>query len=135
VWLVAAVFAACLLVSFGRRRYELATGARAERPALADLTVAFLDHLVVISTCLTAVSAWLYLDLDAPTGRYRTWILILLFPLVLLLLFRYLALVMLHKQGGDAVATISGDRTLVGVAGLAGLVFGLTVVATYLSVR
>lgn len=127
-WLVVCVFSACLLVSLGRRRQELSSGAQLQRPALARLSVPFLDHLLVVTAALTAVALWEYLSSQSPAAGYRTLHLVLLAPVALLVLFRYLELVMLRGSGGDAVQTLFRDRTLLGTAVAGGLIFAATVV-------
>ncbi|MEI5100019.1 UbiA prenyltransferase family protein [Streptomyces sp. PmtG] len=128
-WLVVFVFSASLLVSLGRRRHELSSGARMQRPALARLSVSFLDHLLVVTAAVTAVALWEYLASESPAAGNGSVHLLLLAPVALLVLFRYLELVMLRGSGGDAVQTLFRDRTLLGAVAVGGLIFAVTVVA------
>ncbi|MFJ8581760.1 UbiA prenyltransferase family protein [Micromonospora sp. NPDC093277] len=112
-WLLTAVFTLCLLLTLGKRRQELHTTGAVHRPALRGYTVALADQLMQLSAALTAGSYLLYLRDEAPLGHYDSTAAILLTPMAVFGLFRYLQLVLVHNAGGSPVRVLVRDPALV----------------------
>jgi 4-hydroxybenzoate polyprenyltransferase len=129
VWLVLAVFAGCLLVSLGRRQYELNAGRPGTRPALAGYSAAFIDQIIIISAMLTATAILLYLSMQAPIQPHRTAGVLLLGPIAIFAVFRYLQVVVVKAGGADAVRTLVRDPAMIGSAVVGLCVFGALLAA------
>ncbi|MFE9201480.1 UbiA prenyltransferase family protein [Micromonospora sp. NPDC007230] len=112
-WLLTAVFTLCLLLTLGKRRQELHSTGGEHRPALRGYTVALADQLMQLSATLTAGSYLLYLRNEAPLGDYASTALVLLTPMAVFGLFRYLQLVLVHNAGGSPVRVLVRDPALV----------------------
>ncbi|MFL4908197.1 UbiA prenyltransferase family protein [Streptomyces sp. MMS24-I2-30] len=91
-WLLLSVFALCLLFVFGKRRAELARGHAAHRPALRGYTVAYLDHLTVISATLATVAYLLCVRTDVALYQGTATLVLLTAPCAFFAVFRYLQL-------------------------------------------
>jgi decaprenyl-phosphate phosphoribosyltransferase len=119
-WLLLSVFALCLLFVFGKRRAELARGNAAHRPALRGYTVAYLDHLTIISATLATVGYLLCIRTDVVLHQGTATLILLTAPCAFFAVFRYLQLLAVGQGGADPVRTLSGDRLLIG----SGLLWG-----------
>jgi hypothetical protein len=112
-WLLTAVFTLCLLLALGKRRQELRSSGGTHRPALRGYTVALTEQLMQLSAALTAGSYLLYLRDEAPLAGYASVAAVLLTPMAVFGLFRYLQLVLVHDVGGNPVRTLVRDPALV----------------------
>ncbi|MFJ6194819.1 UbiA prenyltransferase family protein [Micromonospora sp. NPDC092111] len=112
-WLLTAVFTLCLLLILGKRRQELNATGGVHRPALRGYTVALTEQLMQLSATLTAGSYLLYLRDEAPLGEYASTAVVVLTPMAVFGLFRYLQLVLVHDAGGNPVRTLVRDPALV----------------------
>jgi len=112
-WLLTAVFTLCLLLTLGKRRQELHSTGVVHRPALRGYTVPLVDQLMQLSATLAAGCYLLYLRDEAPLGDYASTALILLTPMAVFGLFRYLQLVLVHNAGGSPVRVLVRDPALV----------------------
>lgn len=110
-WLVPCVFLLCLVLVLGKRRRELDHADAAHRPALGSYTRALIDQLLMLSAGLTATAFLLFLNEDP--GQHSGPAVLLLVPMVLLGLFRYLQKVAVSGAGADPVGTLLGDRIIV----------------------
>jgi len=119
---VLAVFSACLLLSLTRRRHELGQTGSAHRPALSGYSLYFIDQVATLSAVLTAATVMLYLATEAPIEPYRMVGTVLLGPVAVFALFRYLQLVFVRGGGGDVVGTLLRDPLMV----LSGAIWGGT---------
>jgi decaprenyl-phosphate phosphoribosyltransferase len=116
-WLVVAVFSMCLLLLIGKRRHELITAGLAHRPALSGYSVELTDQLLPLCGVLSIVSGLTYLATDAPFGAYQRVAMLLSTPFALFVLFRYLQVLVVHRDGGDPVRILLRDRAMA-VAGV-----------------
>ncbi|BCL12359.1 UbiA prenyltransferase family protein [Micromonospora sagamiensis] len=112
-WLVTAVFTLCLLLALGKRRQELRSTGGGHRPALRGYTVALTEQLMQLSATLTAGSYLLYLREEAPLGVHASVAAVLLTPMAVFGLFRYLQLVLVHDAGMRPVRILVRDPALV----------------------
>lgn len=112
-WLLTAVFTLCLLLTLGKRRQELHSTGGDHRPALRGYTVALTEQLMQLSATLTAGSYLLYLRDEAPLGAHASTAAVLLTPMAVFGLFRYLQLVLVHHAGGSPVRMLVRDPALV----------------------
>ncbi|WDZ83530.1 UbiA prenyltransferase family protein [Micromonospora cathayae] len=112
-WLLTAVFTLCLLLTLGKRRHELRSTGGEHRPALRGYTVPLTEQLMQLSAALTAGSYLLYLRDEAPLAGYASIAAVLLTPMAVFGLFRYLQLVLVHDVGGNPVRTLVRDPALV----------------------
>jgi 4-hydroxybenzoate polyprenyltransferase len=129
-WLLVAAFSICLLLLIGKRRHELITAGPAHRPALRGYSVELTDQLLPLCGVLSVVSGLTYLATESPLGDYRQLAVLLSAPFALLVLFRYLQVLVVHREGGDPVRTLLRDRVLAvtGVVWLGALVVLMAVV-------
>jgi 4-hydroxybenzoate polyprenyltransferase len=129
-WLMVAVFSMCLLLLIGKRRHELITAGLAHRPALHGYSVELTDQLLPLCGVLSIVSGLTYLATDAPFGAYQQLAVLLSAPFALFVLFRYLQVLVVHRDGGDPVRILLRDRSMVvaGALWLGALAVILTVV-------
>lgn len=128
-WLVTAVFTLCLLLALGKRRQELRSTGGVHRPALRGYTVALTEQLMQLSAALTAGSYLLYLRDEAPLATYAPLAAVLLTPMAVFGLFRYLQLVLVHDVGGNPVRTLVRDPALVANTALWAVLSGVFLVA------
>jgi decaprenyl-phosphate phosphoribosyltransferase len=128
IWLVVCVLCLCLLLGFGKRRAELATGAK-HRPALAGYTMQLLEQLILLNAVLVLTSYLLYLNGEAPVGPYAYAAVLVSTPFGLFAVFRYLQVLLVDRGGGDPVKTLVRDRAMVVDFLLWGVFLGLTVAA------
>jgi 4-hydroxybenzoate polyprenyltransferase len=111
-WLLICTVLLALVVSFGKRRYELTT---LEEPALHrrnldHYSTALLDQLVAITAGGTLLAYAMYtVDGDSVPADRRMMFTI---PLVAYAIFRYLFLVYQRGHGGSPETTLLTDRTL-----------------------
>lgn len=112
-WLLTTVFTLCLLLTLGKRRQELHSTGGGHRPALRGYTIPLTEQLMQLSATLTAGSYLLYLRNDAPLGTYASIAAVLLTPMAVFGLFRYLQLVLVHHAGGSPVRILVRDPALV----------------------
>ena len=116
-WLLVAVFSICLLLLVGKRRHELLTAGPAHRPALRGYSVELTDQLLPLCGVLSVVAGLTYLTTDSPLGDYRQLAVLLSAPIALFVLFRYLQVLVVHREGGDPVRMLLRDRAMA-VAGV-----------------
>jgi decaprenyl-phosphate phosphoribosyltransferase len=112
-WLLTAVFTLCLLLALGKRRQELCSTGGDHRPALRGYTVALTEQLMQLSATLTAGCYLLYLRGEAPLGTHAAMAAVLLTPMAIFGLFRYLQLVLVHHAGGSPARILVRDPALV----------------------
>ncbi|MFE0424780.1 UbiA prenyltransferase family protein [Streptomyces sp. NPDC058953] len=116
-WLAVCVFSFCLLLSLGKRRHELTAAERGHRPALRGYTIAFVDHLIALIACLTAVSYLLFLHEDPVFAGAAHTTALLSALCALFGLARYLQVLLVEEGGGNPVRILLRDRvTLVNSA-------------------
>lgn len=108
--LLICVYCACVALSLGKRRHELASSDGLHRPALAAYSVPFLDHVVVVNlvTALVGYVAFLW-TLRPPYGAVLA---VVTFPFASFTVYRYLQMVMVERSGGDPVDDLIGDRPM-----------------------
>ena len=111
-WLLVAVFSLCLLLLTGKRRHELITAGLAHRPALHGYSVELTDQLLPLCGVLSVVSGLTYLATDSPFGDYQQVAVLLSAPFALFVLFRYLQVLVVHREGGDPVRMLLRDRAM-----------------------
>jgi 4-hydroxybenzoate polyprenyltransferase len=116
-WLLVAVFSVCLLLLIGKRRHELITAGPAHRPALGGYSVELTDQLLPLCGVLSVVSGLTYLATDSPLGDHRQLAVLLSAPIALFVLFRYLQVLVVHREGGDPVRMLLRDKAMA-VAGV-----------------
>lgn len=116
-WLVVAVLSVSLLLLTGKRRHELMTAGTEHRPALRGYSMELIDQLLPLTGVLSVVAGLIYLATDAPFGSYHQVAVLISAPFALFSLFRYLQLLVVHRDGGDPVRTLLRDRALV-IAGV-----------------
>jgi 4-hydroxybenzoate polyprenyltransferase len=116
-WLVVAVFSMCLLLLTGKRRHELITAGLTHRPALRGYSVELTDQLLPLCGMLSVVAGLTYLATDAPLGAYQQLAVLLSTPFALFVLFRYLQVLVVHRDGGDPVRILLRDKAMA-VAGV-----------------
>jgi 4-hydroxybenzoate polyprenyltransferase len=106
-FLLICVYCACVALSLGKRRHELASSDGLHRPALAAYSVPFLDHVVVVNlvTALVGYVAFLW-GLRPP---YGTLLAVITFPFATFCVYRYLQMIMVERGGGDPVDDLIGD--------------------------
>ena len=124
-WLVLGVITGSLLLSLGRRRSELSAMLVEHRPALSGYSTYFVDQMMLLSAVLAATTVMLYLGVQAPIDAHRTAGTLLLGPIALFAVFRYLQLVLVQSRGADAVRTLLRDPPIIVAALLGVLVFRL----------
>jgi 4-hydroxybenzoate polyprenyltransferase len=112
-WLLTAVFTLCLLLALGKRRQELHSTGDDHRPALRGYTVGLAEQLMQLSAALTVGCYLLYLRDEAPLGAHASIAAILLAPMAVFGLFRYLQLVLVHHAGGSPARILVRDPALV----------------------
>jgi decaprenyl-phosphate phosphoribosyltransferase len=112
-WLFTCVFCLCLLLTIGKRHQELVATGATHRPALRGYTAPLTQQLMGLTAVLTAGAYLLYLRTEAPLGRFGPVAALLLAPLALFGLFRYLQLVLVRGAGEDPVRTLLRDPALV----------------------
>ncbi|MDG4764943.1 UbiA prenyltransferase family protein [Solwaraspora sp. WMMD406] len=112
--LLICVYCACVALSLGKRRHELAglpsegeTGAR-HRPVLSSYSVPFLDLVVAVSL-VAALACYVVsmLQLTYPFGAVAA---VLTFPFAAFMVYRYLQMLMVERSGGDPVEDLVRDR-------------------------
>lgn len=116
-WLLVAVFSTCLLLLVGKRRHELVTAGPAHRPALRGYSVELTDQLLPLCGVLSVVAGLTYLATESPLGDHRQLAVLLSAPIALFVLFRYLQVLVVHREGGDPVRMLLRDRAMA-VAGV-----------------
>ncbi len=112
-WLYVCTVLGSLVIALGKRRAEILgmeDDAEAHRPALEHYTVAFLDHLVVITATasLMAYSLYTFSAENVP----RNHMMMITIPIVLYGIFRYLFLLMVRGTGGSPEDLLLGDRSM-----------------------
>ena len=128
-WLLACALAGCLLLILGKRRHELGAYGGTHRPALRGYSIPFLELLLGFNCLLAVTTFLLYLQQDALLGPYTSAAMLVSLPAVLFGAFRYLQLVIVHRDGGDPVRTLLRDRPLVGTAAVCLALFGVILAA------
>jgi 4-hydroxybenzoate polyprenyltransferase len=119
-WLPVSVCCACLLMTLGKRRAELAGPGAAHRPALCGYSTRLVERLMLLTATLTAVSYFLYASADlSPAAVLVTA------PCALYGLVRYLRLAL--TDGGDPVRLLLGDRSMLVNGALWAVLLGVAV--------
>ncbi|MCP2324082.1 4-hydroxybenzoate polyprenyltransferase [Hamadaea flava] len=115
-FLLICVYCACVALSLGKRRHELAMVGDAHRSALSAYSVPFLDHVVVVNlvVALAGYVAFLW-GLASPYGAVAT---VVTFPFATFTIYRYLQMVMVDRSGGDPVVDLVRDGPMRAGAGL-----------------
>ncbi|WP_424531423.1 UbiA prenyltransferase family protein [Sphaerisporangium viridialbum] len=116
VWLLLCVFFLCLTLILGKRRREIDDAGSAHRPALAGYSAALVDQMLTLSAGLTAVAFLLFLGGDASSAASDNLATLVLVPLSLFGLFRYLRILTLQGVDGDPVRALLRDRVIVSTA-------------------
>jgi 4-hydroxybenzoate polyprenyltransferase len=114
-WFLICTVLLALVVSFGKRRYELTTldDPARHRRNLDHYSTKLLDRLVAITAAGTLLAYTMYtVDGDSVPADRR---MMLTIPLVAYAVFRYLFLVYQRGQGGSPETTLLTDRVLLGV--------------------
>jgi 4-hydroxybenzoate polyprenyltransferase len=112
-WLLLCTLFIALFLGLCKRRHErvsLGEEAAAHRSILAHYSVPFLDQLILITTAATIMCYALYTIDPWVCARLGTNALLLTIPLVLLGIFRYLALVYQGGEGGSPTQVVLKDR-------------------------
>ncbi len=112
-WLYVCTILGSLLIAFGKRRSEIVEmddEAEAHRPALEHYTVAFLDHLIVITATASIMAYSLYTFSAENVPRNHAMMATI--PLVLYGVFRYLYLTMVKGLGGSPEELLLCDKSL-----------------------
>lgn len=114
--LLICVYCACLLLSLGKRRHELArqaaTGeAQRHRPALQHYSVGLLDSLMMVMLA-TAVTSYALFTQAGLVSRHPL-LATLTLPFAVFAGARYLQLVVVHDTGGEPGRDLSRDRAMV----------------------
>lgn len=112
-WLLIAVFALCLLLILGKRRYEVTAAGTAHRPSLAGYSPQFLEHLMVLCGAVSVTAGLLYFNDAASAPPHADTLLLLSVPLAIFGLARYLQLVVVRQDGGDPVRLLRDPVILV----------------------
>jgi decaprenyl-phosphate phosphoribosyltransferase len=120
--LLVSVYCACLALSLGKRRHELAaltadgSSAAGHRPSLGAYSVSFLDHIVVVNlvAALGGYVAFIWMQ-DPPYGPVTV---ALTFPFAAFTVSRYLQMVTVDSSGGDPAEDLVHDRALLVNLGL-----------------
>lgn len=123
--LLVTVFAACLLLTLGKRRQELLDSGTAHRPALRGYTVELAGHLVQLTSVLAVTAGLVWLRTEAPFAPYGETAMLLSVPFLLYLTSRYLQLALVGRAGGDPVRLLLRDRAVL----VAGVLWGATLAA------
>lgn len=128
--LLICVYCACLALSLGKRRHELARladdgDALRHRPALTAYSTAFLDQIIVLTLVATLASYVSFVWLDVRHGALTA---ALTFPFATFAICRYLQMLTVQRSGGDPVEDLTRDRVLLvnGVLWLAALIVGVS---------
>ncbi|MCE7082167.1 UbiA prenyltransferase family protein [Streptomyces sp. ST2-7A] len=114
--LLICVYCACLLLSLGKRRHELAAAHRdgrgtVHRPALAGYSLPLLDQLMVVLVTASLIGYELHvLSLDHPNSAALAVVTV---PFTVFALCRYLQLVTVERGGGEPGRDVLRDRPLV----------------------
>ncbi|MGY0234322.1 UbiA prenyltransferase family protein [Longispora urticae] len=131
-WLLVSVFTLCLLLSLGKRRYELVVASRNHRPSLSGYSLPLIDNLLLLNAGLTGMAFLLYMRDEAPVGAHGQLAMLCSVPFALFGLFRYLQGVLVRQSEGDPVRALLRDRVLVVNSLLWGLLLaGFLVAARY----
>lgn len=126
-WLFICTLLLALLLSFGKRRSELAllqAEAINHRKSLANYNLPFLDGLMFVSAGAAIVTYSLYTMAEDVVRRFETNWLIATTPIAIYGIFRYLYLVYMKQDGGDPTKMMIRDKALIA----SGLVWVMTVV-------
>ncbi|WP_199493528.1 UbiA prenyltransferase family protein, partial [Marinitenerispora sediminis] len=111
-WLLLTVLSACLLLSFGKRRRELAAGSSGHRPALVGYSVQLADYLILVSAALALGAHTIFLLAGPESGGGSTALIVVTVAAAVFALFRYLQILVVGSGGGDPVRTLLGDQPL-----------------------
>ncbi|MBL6275046.1 UbiA prenyltransferase family protein [Micromonospora fiedleri] len=120
--LLIGVYCACLALSLGKRRHELAALSAAggeageHRPALRAYSVPFLDQVVLVN--LVAALVGYVAFIWAQTPPYGPVTAGLTFPFAAFAVHRYLQMIAMGGSGGDPVEDLFRDRAMLVNVGL-----------------
>lgn len=112
-WLYVCTVLGSLVISFGKRRAEMAEmeqTAETHRPALEEYTVQFLDLLIVVTATASVMAYSLYTF--SAENVPRNHMMMITIPVVLYGVFRYLFLVHVRGLGGSPEELLLRDRSL-----------------------
>ncbi|GAB2810199.1 hypothetical protein GCM10027276_08710 [Comamonas piscis] len=112
-WLLITGMMITLLLGFGKRRSELASGSKEEaRKSLKQYSIPLLDTYIAICAAATIIAYSLY-TLDSSTiNLHQTSYLILTTPVVMFGIFRYLHLIHSFGKGQDTSKDLLTDVPL-----------------------
>ncbi|GAA4094983.1 decaprenyl-phosphate phosphoribosyltransferase [Actinomadura miaoliensis] len=127
-WLLVCVLSLCLMMTFGKRRNELAVAGNGHRPALRGYSPVLVDQLILFTAVVTVAAFLMYVHNAVPAGAYEQVLLILSALFALIGVFRYLQLVTVHSAGGDPVGMVR-DRVILGASTLWAIAWGVALVA------
>ncbi|MEV4494141.1 UbiA prenyltransferase family protein [Micromonospora arborensis] len=132
--LLIGVYCACLALSLGKRRHELAALSAAggeageHRPALRAYSVHFLDQVVVVNLVAALIGyvgfVWTQTPPYGPVTAGLT------FPFAAFAVHRYLQMIAMGGSGGDPVEDLVRDRALLVNLGLWAAVLAQAMVAS-----
>jgi decaprenyl-phosphate phosphoribosyltransferase len=113
--LLICVYCSCLLLSFGKRRHELARyvrpgDAHEHRPALRHYSVALLDNLMMVMLATTVISYALFTQ--AGLISRHPLLAALTLPFAVFAGARYVQLVTVQDTGGEPVRDLARDRAM-----------------------
>ncbi len=114
-WLILCTGLIALFLGFVKRRQELAglaAGETAQRPILAEYSVAFLDQMIAVVTASTVLSYAFYAFSPEVAEKLGTPYMGLTLLFVLYGIFRYLYLVLRKGEGENPVALVVRDGPL-----------------------
>ncbi|MFG2046823.1 UbiA prenyltransferase family protein [Micromonospora sp. NPDC048935] len=115
-WLLQSIFLLCLLPILAKRRREFSLPEEARRPVIGVYSAEFIDQLLVLCAGLTTVTFLFYIN--ERMSSHADLASVLLLPLLLFGLFRYLHVVGVKGGSADPVHSLLRDRALVIGAGL-----------------
>lgn len=108
-WLLVCVLSLCLLLVLGKRHHELTADGATHRPALGGYSAQFLEQMLILCAGLAIVAYLLFLRTETGFGP----MVFLTAGCALFALFRYLQIVMVHKEGADPVRILLHDPVMI----------------------
>ncbi|MCG5214583.1 UbiA family prenyltransferase [Streptosporangium soli] len=134
IWLLLCALFLCLVLLLGKRRSELKVSGTLHRPALRGYSAELIGQMLTLSAGLAAMSLMLFLTGVTARQPVAGLAVLLLTPLALLGLFRYLQILAIDGGGADPSRTLVRDRVILVIACLCALiVIGLPLLAPMIS--
>nr|MDT0657615.1 UbiA prenyltransferase family protein [Micromonospora sp. DSM 115978] len=128
-WLLASVFALCLLLILGKRRHEVSVAGNAHRPSLRGYSIQYLDHLIVFCAALT-VSTFLCHLREMSAAPHTDLALVGSVPFAVFAVARYLQVLVVDGGGGEPTRVLMRDRAMLVNSLLWGVLLGATLLVT-----